>query len=393
MQGLWQTLLNPVSSAAGLPISAESMIRARMGAPMPSLGNGVQAAVPPSDPMSMPATQPTSPAEAAAIAKIKSAEPGSSLPMQTPIPQKAISAEEKDYEKKIREFMKNREAIIKNGEDRARILRQSQGFKGMDLSPLAALVDSETGSNLQQGYQRPLTPEQRDQMARQYDQEAQQGYGALANNELQMAQLKAQEEARRQDTALKNKLLGLGGYKPQDIQRMRQDLAKSEDGKKVRAMSELKSLLSSYRPLIKEFGSQMTGEQRAKIDSLNSKIKIAYKEAAKLGALTGPDMSIIEEGFIPMTGFKGTLSEIKQLGGAKDAALTQIDSQLAAMDSDFERLQGLIDSTYPDQVKDAKETLFKTYRESYKDQPGKKKETKNVDISGFDPDAFLASGA
>lgn len=129
------------------------------------------------------------------------------MPMITPTPEREQVKARNDYEKRIRQFMTDREKLIKNAEERARILRQSQGFEGLDLSPLAALVDSETGSNLQRGYNAPMSQAERNMLADRLQQQAGVGYGALANNEVQMAQLASSEERARQNAELRQKLL------------------------------------------------------------------------------------------------------------------------------------------------------------------------------------------
>lgn len=148
--------------------------------------------------------------------KIASTEQ-SNMPMITQPPEKERVKARNEYEKEIRKYMQEREKLIKNQEERARILRQSQGFHGMDLSPLAALVDSETGSNLQRGYSAPMSQDQRNMLANKLQQQAGVGYGALANNEVQMAQMASTEEKRIRDEILRNRLISLKQNKPQKL--------------------------------------------------------------------------------------------------------------------------------------------------------------------------------
>jgi len=139
----------------------------------------------------------------------------SSLPMNTPVPGSARSKMDQEqnkqrtqaqnqYEKRMREFMKLREGLIKNDQERARLVRGAEGQ--VDLSSLMALVDSETGSNLSRGYKRPMSAQERERLAMALEQRAGQGYGALANNEYMMGQLQNQRDAAKRNAELRKAL-------------------------------------------------------------------------------------------------------------------------------------------------------------------------------------------
>ena len=80
------------------------------------------------------------------------------------------------------------------------------GLAAMDLSPVAAWVDSATGSNLSQGYKGPIA-------AKDYDQKKQLLQQAIASNsgkltDDQLAYLKMKQDARNKDEATQARLQG-----------------------------------------------------------------------------------------------------------------------------------------------------------------------------------------
>jgi len=297
---------------------------------------------------------------------LKSGDDLASFPSDASLPQKSVTKLQGQYDKTISDYMKQREKLIQNQQDRAKILRESES--GMDLSPLIALVDSETGSNLSKGYRRPMSAGDRESLAGRLEQQASAGLGSQATLGNQMKYQEMMAQKWRNDTALKNKLLGVGGYSKKEQFKMGTDLHKSEDGKKVKALSNLRSLINQYRPMLKKHGTEFAGGTKSLMDNLRSQIYIQYKEAAKLGAITGPDMDIIESGFMPTTGFKGSMSNIAHMGGAQAAALNQLDQTMETMDTDYDKLKMNINATYPDAIKDVKGTLFKTYEDTQKEK-------------------------
>ena len=62
------------------------------------------------------------------------------------------------------------------------------------------------------------------------------------------------------------------------------------------------------------YGFEATGEGKSLIDRAYADFKIAYKEAANLGALTGPDVGLIEEAVKPASGITNYYSYITSGG-------------------------------------------------------------------------------
>jgi hypothetical protein len=72
------------------------------------------------------------------------------------------------------------------------------------------------------------------------------------------------------------------------------------------------SILDQIENELKDFdprnpNDQMNAAKRARVDSLASQYRLEAKEAAALGALTGPDLSLVDEMLAPLTSGKAVL--------------------------------------------------------------------------------------
>lgn len=73
------------------------------------------------------------------------------------------------------------------------------------------------------------------------------------------------------------------------------DVDDSPQGKRVKTLGDLRLKVTAYKSLIEQYGTASFGSQKAKLDAAYADLKIAYKTAAELGALTGPDVALLEE--------------------------------------------------------------------------------------------------
>lgn len=90
----------------------------------------------------------------------------------------------------------------------------------------------------------------------------------------------------------------------------------SPQGKKLKALTDLKVVQDRYKNLVTTYGFQVAGEEKSLIDKAYADLKIAYKEAANLGALTGPDVGLIEEAVKPASGALNLFTYVTS-GGAQ----------------------------------------------------------------------------
>lgn len=101
----------------------------------------------------------------------------------------------------------------------------------------------------------------------------------------------------------------------------------SPQGKKLTSLSGLYQLANTYKTLVDTYGFNATGANKTLLDNAYADLKIAYKEAANLGALTGPDVGIIEEAIKPASGAKNYLNY--RLSGGKGGVSAGIDQALS----------------------------------------------------------------
>jgi len=95
------------------------------------------------------------------------------------------------------------------------------------------------------------------------------------------------------------------------------------EAKAIQAGTKLSTLLDNYKSLVNKYGFDAVGKGKAVLNSAYADLKIAYKEAANLGALTGPDVSIIEEAINPSAGITRLPSYIAS--GGKTGVIASID--------------------------------------------------------------------
>lgn len=120
------------------------------------------------------------------------------------------------------------------------------------------------------------------------------------------------------------------------------NLDASTQAKKLKGLADMKVKQDIYKNLVDLYGFEAVGDAKSQIDRAYADFKIAYKEAANLGALTGPDVGLIEEAVKPASGGiinyasyvtsggkSGILSAVKQAEtSAKREALTNYKSLL-----------------------------------------------------------------
>jgi hypothetical protein len=101
----------------------------------------------------------------------------------------------------------------------------------------------------------------------------------------------------------------------------------SPQGKKLVSLSGLYQKSQTYKNLLDTYGFQAIGSEKAKLDQAYADLKIAYKEAANLGALTGPDVTLLEEAIKPASGARNYLNY--KLSGGKKGVSGAIEGALS----------------------------------------------------------------
>jgi len=187
--------------------------------------------------------------------------------------------------------------------------QQASGV-AFDLSPLAALSDSLTGSRLSQGYQKPESFKEKQKRIGELKNQLQKSRSSLSDNELDLLKMQL---AQRSGMSAANQM-----RQGQLDQQQREDLIKSKQAQQVEKLAELNQAKAQYENLFNKHGFEMYGDSKAEIDNAYSAYKLKLKEAENLGALTGPDVKILEESMPSVTGLSGALN---YLGGLRSSGV------------------------------------------------------------------------
>jgi hypothetical protein len=228
---------------------------------------------------------------------------------------------------------------------------------GLDLSALASLTDAWTGSHLAHDYARPDYDKQ-NQTIYGLEQALQRGRNDLSENELGLLKSQlgfegeriaakeraaAQGEARRQHE--ENLADSAANRKWQQDQSSRQSLLGTDQSKQISGINQFQSALNNYESLVRKHGLSPVGDKAAELNSAYSKLQTAYKEAEKLGALSGPDLEILDKAIRDGGGIKNWI--LGQSKGAEDGIYKAANQMREAGKRDFERSHATLKAAYP----------------------------------------------
>lgn len=133
--------------------------------------------------------------------------------------------------------------------------------------------------------------------------------------------------------------------------KQQKDISSSPEAKKLLAIKDLNGKLAAYREVASQPGGfDAVGSRASILDSLYADLKIAYKEAANLGALTGPDVAIIQEAIKPISG--ATNYPAYLAGGGQAGVLASVDQALKSAQRQASNNYNSLLSKYPDYIND-----------------------------------------
>jgi len=88
-------------------------------------------------------------------------------------------------------------------------------------------------------------------------------------------------------------------------------LEKSPQFKNLKSLQTLKTSLVAYKSLVEEYGTaKFSATQKRLLQGALADARIAWKEAAELGALTGPDLALLDQAIPPATSEPGFVSSL-----------------------------------------------------------------------------------
>lgn len=230
-----------------------------------------------------------------------------------------------------------------------------------DITPLMALVDSWSTSGARNNvasYKRPESGAEAQDRIRQMQGAIQKAREGLSGNELEL--LKSQlgiasqrelsadraEERKLSREALKVQKDALHADKlDKQAQAQRESLIKTKQAEQVEGIIGFTGALNNYENLVKQHGLNPTGEAGAALASAYSELETGYKEAKRLGALSGPDMGILRRAIDNAGGFEAWF-RANTKGGAE--GIRQAAAQIRkAGQRDFDRVHSTLTKAYP----------------------------------------------
>lgn len=121
--------------------------------------------------------------------------------------------------------------------------------------------------------------------------------------------------------------------------------------KKVKAANDFNLALKAYRDMVSSASDLETwGENKSKMDAAYNNLKIQFKNAAELGAITAPDVPLIEGAIKPMSKDWFDVAGRSQfaLGGGKQGVLSSLDTALTLSNQRKENAMQELDTLYPE---------------------------------------------
>lgn len=191
-----------------------------------------------------------------------------------------------------------------------------------NLMPFMAATDIMSGSNLTGIYKPPIDERQKLVQAFQLR-------SALSDDVTKYLKAKlAGKETKNQSVKINDKIL------------------KSEPGKKIQTLIDLQQAAQNYKKLVDDLGITGYGKNATVLNSAYGKLKVAYKDAAGLGALTGPDIGLLEEVVAPATGVSGMIGQFTK--GGKEGVLAGIEQMQQQLDADFTNNLDTLKMAFPE---------------------------------------------
>lgn len=195
---------------------------------------------------------------------------------------------EKEIQKQIREkFLQSQAQQEEQLKLQQRMLAQElarqkeMGVLGnLDLRPFAQAAKQ---YGAQTAVVPTAAPEERTEIMQKLQEQIQRGQRGLTQD--QIGFLRTMMEDRRSAQAALSQ-------SNQDL-RIRSLVNTSEQAKKIRSVGSLNKKLSGLESLVQKTGAELTGKEKADLDSAFRDAEVAWKEAANLGALQGPDIEMI----------------------------------------------------------------------------------------------------
>jgi len=228
-----------------------------------------------------------------------------------------------------------------------------------DLTPLAALTDAWTGSKFAQSYRAPESGKEKQATVAALKQALNKEKGNLTDNEVALLKAKIsalttqsifgqKKDAKSGDDTAKNAKDAKEDKdkKASEALAAREKLITRDQAKQMEGIIAFNGALNAYEDAINRYPvtGRLVGKGAQDIDSAYSQVKIKYKEAANLGALSGPDIGLVVEGIAPAAGIGGVWSILK--GGGEEGLKLGLKGIREQTKGDFDAKSAYLKSAY-----------------------------------------------
>lgn len=235
-----------------------------------------------------------------------------------------------------------------------------QGDVQTDITPAMALMDSwsKRGGNSAESYTKPPTGEERQANLRGMQAQIQRAREGMSSQEMDLLKsqlgIAAQKEAaveRSEDRKLQRDALNQSKNaarqfaQSKEDQNNRESLIKHKQAEQVEGIIGFSGALNNYEQLVSTHGLNPTGDAAAQLQSAYSELETGYKEAKRLGALSGPDMAILQRAIDNAGGFQAWF-RANTKGGA-EGILSAVKQIRKAGVRDFDRNVSTLEKAYP----------------------------------------------
>ena len=240
---------------------------------------------------------------------------------------------------------------------------QFKQFQGQQANPYAAVVHGLSDMFNKTNNLPAFMQQQQVQQNNAMDMAAKIQAAKMGVTDKEIELLRAQYQ-NEQDSAMMRlqrelgfaKLDGKGQTTPKDILR-------TKESQRIQAQIGLKDSLEAYEKLLDEKGIELYGKGVDALEAAYADLKIKYKEAANLGALTGPDVALLVEAVKPATGvggaFRGATSSVGLSDGVPGikAGVQQLRQNLA---NDYNVQQDTLETAFGSEA-----PILKQYRQKF----------------------------
>jgi hypothetical protein len=268
--------------------------------------------------------------------------------------------------------------------------------KEIDWSPLVALVDKWSGGNLMQAYQRP---EDRNKQIQQLQEAVLKARGGLSDAAIRATEKELESINRQKENEYKRANLEytreataaakqnrLQAKEQERMDKLAKDIGKEKPYEFVSKSNAYVNALNTYMDLVEQYKLQpITSDAKKLLENALAEVSIKYKEAANLGALTGPDMGIIRQALPDATSLGEYVKNKAGFGTGADGIMKVLQQAKSSVKKDVDMAIGDLTTRYgkrggQEYIEPLKRNFEQVYNASSVTPPAFDKATLNAEM-------------